>query len=1057
MAKASPQKPPGKAPASGANASCKAAGARSQATSVAEEGPAKKVPRTAASGANSAASGANLSSSPSAAAAQTNQGDDETDLVVVGHVDSATRSNEPIKLGEQLEAAAQAPIAATPGPMLVSELLKTGFSQLHDKAAFLQWAADTKAYVDVELLKFLQERKSQMSFPVPSNLLLLAALEITAAASCGNLTSFREVMNFENLMLSFSQSSVYEGAGTVFMLDFLSEQDMDPIRPAQLESALYLFSQEVFLLSSNHPPSRRYSFHVPIPAKVMDVKVAQKKQEGSTAVVMAHPLPAMGGRAVVIAWYGKMAEALKLKDWDLVYRLFEAAMSVPITMRVCPDADSCNLAGLLFSESLFSASGAAGTGAFWAWARKARRMEKIGKALSDNAPVSQMKALMKTLGLTYKNKAVTDAHVKALKALGPYLGDEHCNQAYDRTESMCPEIMEPTILMRIAQLSSARPHPKDALIFIFACMRIGRITGSVPAGGYTLDAVTGQEKHKVAWVHQWFKKQDLGEFILHETGLISSESLLEIEIFRTPSSIAQHFSASGELGLVIAHKAGDPCAAEGFENMFAMKVATYRDAADRGGKAQAGVDFMWALWCDVFEEELKELVTHDLQNNGSPGFLWHKYLNESSKEIGIKYRAFLEACAAGPISTPASGGQHTVLGASELDEDDLVELAKSQEMLMAARRKQVTFVPLPSVNGTSGAEYTKLQLEKFWEQARLGHKFQRKKNDLRAFFLSAELFPPNVAMHGAQANLNDPQQVDKERFKKCIEFIASRRGKDDVVILCDGRGRESRKVIESFEEKLTASGVHAYVESWVVYRQPNKKEDPRVPPKQACFRNNNREVIVVSLAKASNKGTVLVERSEFNSCGEASTAATTYTNVHMRKYRELPRMDLETKAACVGVAASGAVGLSRVDSDIAQNGHPFSQTEVKPLALLQRVCEHYRVTHIVDLAAGSGALAIAVAGTYEYEGIAANQAHREWLDSTLDRCIMYLAGKDKQLAKRLGCDDEFLTKVGKYFGSGTMMDARRLVEPTIDDEQEESSSDDDDEEEGEEEGGGGED
>ena len=72
---------------------------------------------------------------------------------------------------------------------------------------------------------------------------------------------------------------------------------------------------------------------------------------------------------------------------------------------------------------------------------------------------------------------------------------------------------------------------------------------------------------------------------------------------------------------------------------------------------------------------------------------------------------------------------------------------------------------------------------------------------------------------------------------------------------------------------------------------------------------------------------------------------------------------------------------------------------------------------------------------------------------------MYLAGKDKQLAKRLGCDDEILTKVGKYFGSGTMMDARRLVEPTIDDEEEESSSDDDDEEEEEEEeeGGGGED
>ena len=473
--------------------------------------------------------------------------------------------------------------------MLVSELSKTGFSQLHDKAAFLQWAADTKAYVDVQLLKFLKERKSQFSFPVPDNLLLLAALEIKAAASGAKLTSFREVMNFDNLMFSFSQSSVYEGAGTVFMLDFTSEEDMDPTRPAQLESALYLFSEEVYLLSSNHPPSRRYSFDVSIPAKVMDVKVAQKKQEGSTAVVMAHPLPAMGGRAVVIAWYGKMAEALKSNNENLVLRLFEAAMSVPIKMRVCPDADSCNLAGLLFAESLFSASGAAGTGAFWAWARKARRMEMVGKALSDNAPVLQMKAVMKKLGLTYKGKAVSDAHVKALKALEPYLGDEHCNQAYDRTESVCPEIMDPTIVTRIAQLSSARPHPKDALIFIFACMRIGRITGSVQAGQYTSDSVTGQEKHKVALVHQWFKKEELAEFILQEIGIMSAASLLEVEMFRTPSSIAQHFSASGELGLVIAHRAGDPSAAEGFENMFALKVAAYRDVADLDGRLVCAV------------------------------------------------------------------------------------------------------------------------------------------------------------------------------------------------------------------------------------------------------------------------------------------------------------------------------------------------------------------------------------------------------------------------------------------------------------------------------------
>ena len=42
----------------------------------------------------------------------------------------------------------------------------------------------------------------------------------------------------------------------------------------------------------------------------------------------------------------------------------------------------------------------------------------------------------------------------------------------------------------------------------------------------------------------------------------------------------------------------------------------------------------------------------------------------------------------------------------------------------------------------------------------------------------------------------------------------------------------------------------------------------------------------------------------------------------------------------------------------------------------------------VDFSLGSVALAIAAVGAMEYEGFAANDVHREWLDSTLDPCVM---------------------------------------------------------------------
>ena len=85
-----------------------------------------------------------------------------------------------------------------------------------------------------------------------------------------------------------------------------------------------------------------------------------------------------------------------------------------------------------------------------------------------------------------------------------------------------------------------------------------------------------------------------------------------------------------------------------------------------------------------------------------------------------------------------------------------------------------------------------------------------------------------------------------------------------------------------------------------------------------------------------------------------------------------------------------------------RQGHPFSQCEVKPLNLWQRICEHHGVTHIVDFSPGSAGLAIAAAGAMEYEGVATNEMHCSWLDSTLDLVVKYLASKDKAFVNKLG-------------------------------------------------------
>ena len=85
----------------------------------------------------------------------------------------------------------------------------------------------------------------------------------------------------------------------------------------------------------------------------------------------------------------------------------------------------------------------------------------------------------------------------------------------------------------------------------------------------------------------------------------------------------------------------------------------------------------------------------------------------------------------------------------------------------------------------------------------------------------------------------------------------------------------------------------------------------------------------------------------------------------------------------------------------------------------------------------------------EYEGVATNENHCSWLDSTLDLVVKCISSTDKVFANKLGGDDDFAKKVGEYFG-GTLLEARRYLEPDV----KETPEDEDDGESSEEDGAG---
>jgi hypothetical protein len=362
-----------------------------------------------------------------------------------------------------------------------------------------KWAVAAKRYVDKALPEFLNQHKDELGLTrtVPTNVSMIRSLEIAEPTDITALSSFREVINYDRLVASFSRTAQYEAAGTIWMLDPIDESASgDAISASQLESAMAMFSQSAFERSSMTLQQKRYSFDVPTPAFVSNSAVVQRVAPGQTAVILGHTVPMLAGRAVVIAWYAAVVEALGVSDAIRVMKLYEAALSVPIRFRLCPDEDARRLASLQYSEAAFAVAASSGADVFWKFAEKVCGLSEVKAAIAANVSLPKITAALQKLGITFKGKPASETTAKTLKSLAAFITDDACRTAYALMEPFCPELREPTLLMRAAQLSAARGSAvaylhDDAisnLVLVFDSLRVARLycVGAARLGGRIL-------------------------------------------------------------------------------------------------------------------------------------------------------------------------------------------------------------------------------------------------------------------------------------------------------------------------------------------------------------------------------------------------------------------------------------------------------------------------------------------------------------------------------------------------------------------------------------------
>ena len=616
---------------------------------------------------------------------------------------------------------------------------------------FAQWAKDIVNYTDHNLPTFIAANKSKCNAlkVAGQDLMTLTPLSISSANS--GLTSFREVMRFDNMKASIASTGLYEAAGTVFMINPKPRASGGefPTVP-QVDAAMALWCEQTYVASHQQAHMRRFSFPVPLPA-IMETEATMKKT-GDNGVLFTSKLELSTGHAVVLAWYAATGAALHANDRQRALKLFEAALSVPIRIRKVPSPDIIIMDSLVFSESVRGTAAASGADSFWTFTQK---VSQLSIAADDQATQKALHSKIGSSGVTFLGKPLSMEAVKAFCVLRPLVVAS--GAAYIRAETVVPEIKGMTVLMRLGQIAAKRrpSGASQAFAYLLDSLRVMRIAGDLPPDGTTVRDLCGSDA-KPALAHLLLKKEDFVEYLWHETGIRDSSLQSTLSMFRNLDSLLAHFGP--DLVTSYFNPGGASGAGTSLAECLSTAVANFRERLD-APKATTCMDILWGTWTDTYDETFVALCVEDAKPSGGGSFSWHRYLLENSNELCTSYAAFVAAFTAGPIT---SGTELNAVGDSELvDEAEQAQKDKLQREILAARRKIVNFTALEATGAAPGAEFDKLQLTRAWESLNNGHKFGASAANTRVLLMSCELFPPCIALHGAKHSLSQPITAKK--------------------------------------------------------------------------------------------------------------------------------------------------------------------------------------------------------------------------------------------------------------------------------------------------------
>jgi hypothetical protein len=207
--------------------------------------------------------------------------------------------------------------------------------------------------------------------------------------------------------------------------------------------------------------------------------------------------------------------------------------------------------------------------------------------------------------------------------------------------------------------------------------------------------------------------------------------------------------------------------------------------------------------------------------------------------------------------------------------------------------------------------------------------------------------------------MKQPPKIPIEQANWALTWAATINHKSKLMLLCDGRNRQSRRILEDWVDLNYADATRS-VEGLVHYVHMTRDVDPRFPKRKVAFSDNIREHIYVCLPvpKVNIRSK---SRQAYVAGDEHSTHSSTYSRVISRPLEHLPRLCADSREAILGKAGVEPEDMPKqFKAEVKQHGgQPLFWQEFKPVKLWTAFFADFGINCVFDLTPGSGCAAIA--------------------------------------------------------------------------------------------------